>query len=102
MADNAEAVALARQSKGKGQPKQKKAWAAKKKNHSENDILDQPCQVHTKRDEDGNLILPKHTTRECRLQKQAMVEDGSDEKDEDDSDGGKKKHASGYPTWRKS
>ena len=60
--DNAEAAALAVQGKGKGQPKQKKEGAAKNKNIPGRDILDQPCQVHTKRDEDGNLILPKHTT----------------------------------------
>ena len=53
------------------------------------DILDQPCQIHTKKDEEGNLILPKHTTQECRLLKQEMRQDYSRDKDEDDNGGGK-------------
>ena len=49
---------------------------------------------------EGNLILPKHTTRECRLLKQEMRQDPSEGKDEEeDDDGGK--DASRYPTIEK-
>ena len=59
------------------------------------DILDQTCQIHTKKDEEGDLILPKHTTRECRLLKQEMQQDSSRERYDDNEDGGK--GTSGYP-----
>lgn len=98
---NAEAAALAGQIKGKGQPKQKKEWVIKKKAPPKSEILNQPCQIHTKRDEDGNLILPKHTTRECRLLKYEMRQDHSEGKDEEEYDDGDK-YASGYPQRRES
>jgi hypothetical protein len=59
------------------------------------DILDQPCQIHTKKDEEGNFILPKHTTRECRLLKQELRQEASRDKDEDDDD--RAKGTSGHP-----
>jgi len=58
----AEAAALAGQAKNKGKAKDK--WVPKKKkDQSGQDVLDLPCHIHTRKDEEGNLILPKHTTR---------------------------------------
>ena len=34
------------------------------------------CHIHTKKGDDGNLILPKHTTRQCRLLIQSFREKG--------------------------
>ena len=60
-----EALVVA-QGKFKGKPKG--PWTPKKvKDQAENDVLDLPCHIHTKKDEEGNLIYPKHTTRQCRL-----------------------------------
>lgn len=88
----AEAVALAGQAKNKGKAKEK--WVAKKKkDQSGNDILGQPCQIHTKKDEDNNLILPKHTTRQCRLLMQQFREGQSGDKSPDDTDDGDKAEA---------
>ncbi|KAI4988672.1 hypothetical protein ZWY2020_035912 [Hordeum vulgare] len=69
--------------KGKG-----KAQYTPKKRQSGNSILDQPCPIHTKTDEEGNVILPKHTTRQCRLLIQAFGEGQPSEKDieQDDED----------------
>jgi hypothetical protein len=39
------------------------------------------CDIHTKKDEEGNLILPKHTTRQCRLLIQQFKEGQSSRKD---------------------
>lgn len=79
MVDSAELAALANQLKGKGQKKER---VPKKKANTEDDVLDQPCQVHTKKDAEGNLVLPKHTTRQCRLlRKMISGKDGqSDDK----------------------
>ncbi|KAI5022128.1 hypothetical protein ZWY2020_058858 [Hordeum vulgare] len=44
--------------KGKG-----KAQFTPKKKQFNNPILDQPCPIHTKMDEEGNPVYPKHTTR---------------------------------------
>ena len=44
--------------KGKG-----KAQYTPKKRQSGNSILDQPRPIHTKTDEEGSVILPKHTTQ---------------------------------------
>lgn len=41
-----------------------------------------------KKDDEGNLILPKHTTRECGLLEKFLKDDQSDNKDQDDNDGG--------------
>src|SRR4051812_47783103 len=60
-----EALAVT-QGKFKGKPKG--PWNPKKvKDQDENDVLDLPCHIHTKKDEEGKLIYPKHTTRQCRL-----------------------------------
>ncbi|KAI4976421.1 hypothetical protein ZWY2020_050028 [Hordeum vulgare] len=62
--------------KGKG-----KAQFTPKKKQFNNPILDQPCPVHTKMDEEGNPIYPKHTTRQCRLLIQGFGEGQPNEKD---------------------
>ena len=50
------------QGKFKGKPKG--PWVPKKvKDQAGNDVLDLPCHIDTKKYEEGNLILPKHTTR---------------------------------------
>ena len=60
-----EALAVT-QGKFKGKPKG--PWNPKKvKDQDGNDVLDLPFHIHTKKDEEGNLIYPKHTTRQCRL-----------------------------------
>ena len=38
-----------------------------KKKQSGNFILDQPCLIYTKTDEEGNVILPKYIIRQCRF-----------------------------------
>ena len=54
------------QGKFKGKPKG--PWTPKKvKDQVVNDVLDLPCHIHTKKDEEGNLIYPKHIARQCRL-----------------------------------
>ena len=54
------------QGKFKGKPKG--SWNPKKvKDKEGNDMMDLPCHIHTKKDEDSNFIYPKHTTRQCRL-----------------------------------
>ena len=54
------------QGKFKGKPKG--SWNPKKvKDKEGNDVMDLPCHIHTKKDEEGNFIYPKHTTRQCRL-----------------------------------
>ncbi|KAI4995970.1 hypothetical protein ZWY2020_040472 [Hordeum vulgare] len=62
--------------KGKG-----KAQFTPKKKQFGNHILDQPCPIHTKMDEEGNAIFPKHTTRQCRLLVQGFGEGQPSEKD---------------------
>ena len=62
--------------KGKG-----KAQYTPKKKPFNNPILDQPCPIHTKMDEEGNPIYPKHTTRQCRLLIQGFGEGQPSEKD---------------------
>ena len=60
-----EALAMT-QGKFKGKPKG--PWNPKKVKYQEgNDVQDLPCHIHTKKDEEGNFIYPKHTTRQCRL-----------------------------------
>src|ERR1043165_839633 len=55
---------------GKGQPR--KEWQPRqKKPTNDDDILDQPCPLHTTRDAEGKTVLLKHTARQCRLIKRA-------------------------------
>jgi hypothetical protein len=74
---------------GKAQPR--KGWQPRqKKPTSDDDILDQPCPLHTTRDAEGKTILPKHTARQCRLIKRAA----QNAKTEAQQDKGKKKEGS--------
>lgn len=59
-----EGAALAAQGKFEGKPK---GQFPSKKSKNQSDVLDLPCAIHTKKYEDVNLILPKHTIRKCRL-----------------------------------
>ena len=69
-----EALAVT-QGKFKGKPKG--PWNPKKvKDQDGNDVLDLPCHILTKKDEEGNLIYPKHTTRQCRLLMQSSQKKG--------------------------
>jgi hypothetical protein len=80
----AEAAALAAQGKGKAKPKGQ--FTQKKSKNQSTDILDMPCPIHTRKDEDGNQILPKHTARQCRLLIQGFKEDQSSEKNKEKED----------------
>src|SRR3954463_11067984 len=54
-------------SQGKFKGKPKGPWNPKKvKDQDGNYVLDLPCHIHTKKDEEGKLIY-QHTTRQCRL-----------------------------------
>ncbi|KAI4999239.1 hypothetical protein ZWY2020_003828 [Hordeum vulgare] len=80
--------------KGKG-----KAQFTPKKKQFENPILDQPCPIHTKMDEEGNAIYLKHTTRQCRLLIQGFgegqpSEKGNEQDEEDKEDPFPQVHAS--------
>ena len=83
------------QGKSKGKPKG--PWNPKKvKDQEGNDVLDLPCLVHTKKDEEGNFIYPKHTTRQCRLliqqfqgkQPKGKEKESDKVEDKEDSDDG--------------
>ena len=61
-------------------------------------MLDLPCLVHTKKDEEGNFIYPKHTTRQCRLLIQQFREKQPKEKEkESDKVEDKEEDDDGYP-----
>ena len=60
-------------------------------------MLDLPCHIHTKKDEEGNLILPKHTTRQCRLLIQSFRESQPSEKDKECDKEEDKDDDGGYP-----
>ncbi|KAI4984260.1 hypothetical protein ZWY2020_047958 [Hordeum vulgare] len=64
----------------------RKAQYTPKKKQFGNSILDQPCPIHTKMDEEGNPIFPKHTTRQCRLLIQGFGEGQPSEKDNEQDD----------------
>ena len=67
----------------------------KVKDQSGQDVLDLPCYIHVKKDEEGNLIQPKRTTRQCQLLIQQFREGQPSEKDSDkDKD---KEEDDGYP-----
>ena len=83
------------QGKFKGKPKG--SWNPKKvKDKEGNDVMDLPCHIHTKKDEEGNFIYPKHTTRQCRLliqqfqgkQPKDKEKESDKAEDKEDSDGG--------------
>ncbi|KAI5014390.1 hypothetical protein ZWY2020_055780 [Hordeum vulgare] len=58
-----------------------KAQFTPKKKQFGNHILDQPCPIHTKMDEEGKARFLKHTTRQCRLLIQGFGEGQPSEKD---------------------
>src|SRR6187399_2810872 len=60
-------------------------------------MLDQPCPIHTKKDEEGNLVYPKHTTRQCRLLIQSFQKDQSTEKEKESEESEDKEGDGGYP-----
>ncbi|KAI5014770.1 hypothetical protein ZWY2020_056160 [Hordeum vulgare] len=79
---------------GQGKYKKKKDWAGQKKAESKSTLLDQPCPINSRKDEEGETILSKHTTRDCHLpQKEMDRETSEDKQDEDDPAG-----TSGYPS----
>ena len=41
-------------------------WKPRQKKSLEDKDLDRPCPVHTHHHQEGNLIIPKHTARQCR------------------------------------
>src|SRR3954462_10096240 len=53
----------------KSQPR--KEWQPRQKKPANDDILDQPCPLHTTRDAEGKMVIPKYTARQCRLIKRA-------------------------------
>ena len=79
----------------KGKPKG--PWNPKKvKDQDGNDAMDLPCHIQTKKDEEGDLILPKHTTRlliqSFHKKCQPSKKDTDSEKEED-----KEEEEDGYP-----
>ena len=75
-------IAAVAQGKFKGKPKG--PWPPKKvKDQAGNDVLDLPCHIHTKKEEEGNLTYPKHTTRQCRLLNQQFQEKQPNEKEKE-------------------
>src|SRR3954471_10462839 len=91
-----EALAVT-QGKFKGKPKG--SWNPKKvKDKEGNDVMDLPCHIHTKKDEEGKLIYPKHTTRQCRLLiQQFQGKQSKDKEKELDKAGDKEDSEEGYP-----
>ena len=61
--------------------------------------MDLLCHINTKKDEEGNLILPKHTTQQCRLLIQSFQKKSQpSEKDKDsDKEEDKEEEEDGYP-----
>ena len=60
-------------------------------------MLDLPCHIHTKVDEEGNLIYPKHTTRQCRLLIQQFREGQPSEKEKESDKDEDKEEDDGFP-----
>ncbi len=91
-----EALAVT-QGKFKGKPKG--SWNPKKvKDKEGNDVMDMPCHIHTKKDEEGNIIYPKHTTRQCRLLiQQFQGKQSKDKEKESDKAEDKEDSEEGYP-----
>ena len=60
--------------------------------------MDLPCQIHTKKDEEGNFIYPKHTARQCRLLiQQFQGKQAKDKEKESDKAEDKEDSEGGYP-----
>ena len=61
-------------------------------------MLDLPCLVHTKKDEEGMFIYPKHTTRQCHLLiQQFQGKQPKDKEKESDKVEDKEDSDDGYP-----
>ena len=61
-------------------------------------MLDLPCLVHTKKDEEGSFIYLKHTTRQCRLLiQQFQGKQPKDKEKEPNKVEGKEDSDDGYP-----
>ena len=61
-------------------------------------MLDFPCHIHTKKDEEGKPIYPKHTTRQCRLLiHQFHGKQPKDKENESDKVEDKEDSDDGYP-----
>ena len=60
-------------------------------------MVDLPYHIHTKKDDEGNLILPKHTTRQCRLLIQQFREKQPSEKEKESDKDEDKEEDDGYP-----
>src|ERR1043165_816142 len=88
---DAELVAAANAAGIHGRNQPRKEWQPRqKKPTNDDDILDQPCPLHTTRDAEGKIVLPKHTSRQCRLIKRAA----QNAKAGSQKDKGKKKEGS--------
>ena len=85
------------QGKFKGKPKG--SWNPKKvKDKEGNDVMDLPCHIHMKKDEEGKFIYPKHTTRQCRLLiQQFQGKQPKDKEKESDKVEDKEDSDDGYP-----
>ena len=90
-------IAAVNQGKFKGKPKG--PWPPKKvKDKEGKDVLDLSCHIHTKKDEEGKFIYPKHTTRQCRLLIQQFEgKQPKDKEKESDKVEDKEDSDDGYP-----
>src|SRR4051812_42440177 len=62
---DAELVAAANAAGIHGKNQSRKEWQPRQnKPTNDDDILDQPCPLHTTRDAEGKTVLPKHTNRQ--------------------------------------
>src|SRR4051812_8647654 len=69
---DAELVAAANAAGIHGRTQPRKEWQPRqKKPTNDDDILDQPCHLHTTGDAEGKTVLPNHTARQCHLIKRA-------------------------------
>jgi len=59
--------------------------------------MDFPCHIHTKKDEEGNLIYRKHTTRQCRVLIEQFREKQPNEKEKESDKDEDKEEDDGYP-----
>src|ERR1041385_5501961 len=90
---DAELVEPANASGIHGRMQPRKEWQPRqKKSANDGDVLDQPCPLHTTRDAEGKLILPKHTARQCRLIRRA--DQNAKVEPQEDKNTGKKKAVS--------
>ncbi|KAI4996074.1 hypothetical protein ZWY2020_041172 [Hordeum vulgare] len=79
--DKAEVAGIPGQVRNKS--KKKKEWAGKKKAESKSNLLDQPCPIHSHKDEEGETIPAKQTAHECCLLWTEMGGEPSGDKEDD-------------------